>query len=252
VQSLKNVISALRREIDEALKENRALSDGTRLEAERIVLSLDVSITERRSQDGTAELSFELVELTAKQPAAKASLGKAKPHTLTIEFKRSSAGEVTSTSASTRPKGEEISRPAGPSDEAARDDVLKLLSDIFGAPGFDSSARATVFREALARLKEKDARLVIKSLSGKPATDLHDDARQARHLMSNVLRSGPLKSASRGGEVLTRVFEKHSVASIARLIEETWKTQDEWLDKTLPRPRSNGKPSSSNSADTEG
>src|SRR5882724_11999110 len=75
--SLHQVIAALRREIDAALQENAASGAPVRLEPERVVLSLEVSVREQRTPDGRAEFSLEVLEAGQKEQT----------HRLTFEFK---------------------------------------------------------------------------------------------------------------------------------------------------------------------
>src|SRR5690242_2847370 len=75
--SLHQTIAALRREIDAALQENAASGDPIRLEPERVVLSLEVSVREQRAPDGRVEFSFEVLEAGQKEQT----------HRLTLEFK---------------------------------------------------------------------------------------------------------------------------------------------------------------------
>jgi hypothetical protein len=112
--------------------------------------------------------------------------------------------------------------------------------EVFGAPGFDSSARATVFREALAELSNDQALAVVDSLNGSLVSGTDEVVKRAWFLIGALLRSGPLKSTDRGGAFLAKIFSQHSVQSVIQLIEDRWKSQAEWLDEPRQLSRGNG------------
>jgi hypothetical protein len=224
MQPLKTVISALRREIESALEGNRDLPVGARLEAERVVLSLEFMAREQHRQDGSVEVMFDVINIVAQSSTdGNAVVAHCSPHRLTIEFTR----------AQTRPLDTE--KHSLPQNYSARSEegvetnpVTKSLIDLLGAPGFDSSARATVLRETLAGLSEGQIRAVVASLAGGDLPDANEAVKRARHLIKGVLRSGPLKSAESGGKVLEEIFGRQPVESVLRLIQETWKSEEQW------------------------
>src|SRR4051812_33276021 len=126
--SLRQIIAALRREIDAAVQENAAAGGPLQMEPERVTLSLEVSIREQLAPDGRVDLSFDVLEAGAGQ----------RGHTprLSLEFKPIPL----SSPAGPQPQaGQEKSRQLDAADAAM---VMQSLSSIFGPPGFDSSARA--------------------------------------------------------------------------------------------------------------
>lgn len=103
------------------------------------------------------------------------------------------------------------------------------LAAVFGAPGFDSSARATVFRETLAGMSDAEARAVMAALQT-PLAEISEEAqRRAVHILRGVILSGPAKQLERGAVVLRNALAGRPLAEVLRHVEVTWKTQDDWL-----------------------
>lgn len=150
--------------------------------------------------------------LTAGQPPYADAAG---PHSVTAEFVLGAAGQ------------EPIFLPAEPKKNLH--ECTSLLAQIFGAPGFDSSARATVFRETLAGLTPKEIEAVMATLTT-PLNGIMDERqRQVVHILRGVIHSGPTKQMERGAELLRRVFANHPLAEVMQNVEADWKTQDAWL-----------------------
>jgi hypothetical protein len=224
MQPLHKILSALRREILDALENNRDLPDGSRLQAEKVVVSLGFSVNQH-SPDGAVEVSCQETDLSIPDAEARA----AKPvHQVTIQFRIAPAPAATELSPSFRETAFASPQPADL--ERAQDTkVAESLSSIFGAPSFDSSARATVFREALAGLSDDQARAIINSLRGLPTPGISPAAARARHLIGRLLERGHA-GAPRGRDILSEILHQHSVQSVIRIVRERWKTQEDWLD----------------------
>ena len=126
-----------------------------------------------------------------------------------------------------RDRATEPTRPAVPATEP----VFQALCGLFGAPGFDSSARACVFREALEGLSDADVAMVIARLEGTHAGEVSAAIERAHQLLSRVVRSGPAQSFRRGGEILTALLAQTPVAAVLRLVEERWETQRDWMNR---------------------
>jgi len=221
--SLTQVIAALRREIDAALEENAATGGPIRLEAERVVLSLEISISEQRASDGGVKAAFNVLD-------AAATAEEGQTHRLTFEFKsvpRSPAQSAIKPASGLR-QLETAPKKLPLLYAVDAEEAIKLLSSVFGPPGFDSSARATVFREVFAELSEPQAATFIASLS---SGSVLDDVMltTARHRINGVFRSGPLRSIERGSKIFADLFSLYSIEPVVRLVEETWKTQQAWM-----------------------
>jgi hypothetical protein len=129
------------------------------------------------------------------------------------------------------PATEERSADSAALEGAESERVIGIFTKVLGPPGFDSSAKATVLRDTLAEFSDEQAMSIIDSLRGVPLTAGGDAAKRARHMISNVVKSGPLGSPERGGELLVEIFQRHSLVALLRLIEDVWKTQDYWLNR---------------------
>lgn len=143
-------------------------------------------------------------------------------HHITLEFHVTSAAHLESRSA-------QALNPPGSTEAAANRAALSnfaVLSEVFGAPGFDSSARATVFREALEELSEEQRHRVLVSLRDVPSPGEEGIVTQARHLIRRLAASGPAGS-ERG---LGKLRQLASTCSVRELIQlaERWRTQSEW------------------------
>jgi hypothetical protein len=158
-------------------------------------------------------LNFALDENGAHAMAA------AGPHSLSLDFKLTPASE-----------GETAPVPAAsPGGVDTASDIYGTLQQVFGTPGFDSSARATVFREALGEVTLEQARAAVARLRpGVPPTA--DSATQrAGNILRGICHSGPLKNAARGGQLLAALLERYPLPVVLGVAETEWKTQDSWL-----------------------
>ncbi|MFN7141376.1 MAG: hypothetical protein ACK4UN_18775, partial [Limisphaerales bacterium] len=145
-------------------------------------------------------------------------------HSLQIEFKCSSAGNHPTPPAAilhSKPEATELKGPAAES-------VIQQLSTIFGAPGFDSSARATVFREAFQELSDQEVEALIKSLSVSPSASAPNTVKHSLSLVERVCRAGP-SGIEKGKRTLAQIFASQHPTPVLKLIATTWKTQEEWM-----------------------
>ena len=200
MQSLKDVIAALRRELDVAFAENEKATSGVRLMPERVVVSLGFS-------SGAQGLSFE---------SGKAGAS----NSVTIEF-RCEDGKIV-----TQPvEIASVPTKTKPLETTDTDRVTKQLSRVFGNPGFDSSARASVFREALEHLSEPEIAAVVSATTSETA---EEQVKRGKALVKRVCQSGP-SGAIEGMKILAELFAQHEPSSLLNLIATVWKTQDDWL-----------------------
>ncbi len=221
--SLDKVIATLLENVDAALEKNAAANPRSHFEAERVILSLDVSLLEHAAPDGSVQVSFEVASAEPLQVERKT-------HRLTFEFRSAPASPGEDAESPSKRQGrpnvvQPISHRLNADEE---EQASKALASVFGAPGFDSSARATVFREIFAELNEPQAEALIASFSS--GTIPGQDARllTARHRINGILRSGPLRSPERGGEILAAIFSRYAGAALLVLIKGKWKTQQDW------------------------
>ncbi|MBI5801303.1 MAG: hypothetical protein HZA92_11365 [Verrucomicrobia bacterium] len=139
------------------------------------------------------------------------------PHSMTIEFKSGSPTALAAASTAPRPV------------TVAEGEVFPALSQLFGAPGFDSSARATVFRDALEGMSQEQILTVLAAASAAPAAGTDAATRMAAHLLRGVIQSGPTKAVDRGVNALRELLARHPLAELLRVAEAEWKTQAAWL-----------------------
>jgi hypothetical protein len=194
MQPLNEAIAAVLREVSRG-----CAADRSPLKPERVRLTLNFALE------------------AGRPPRADA----AGPHSVTVEFAVGAAGEWQPVASPTQ------APPAEPA--AAPHELVPLLAQVFGVPGFDSSARATVFRETLAGMTPVEVEAVMAALTTPLAGIADERRRQAVHILRGVIHSGPTKQVERGAELLRRVFANHPLAEVMRVVESEWKTQDAWL-----------------------
>ncbi|MSU37118.1 MAG: hypothetical protein EXS36_18890 [Pedosphaera sp.] len=207
--SVQKAIRALRRQILAALSDETTLPGSVSLVADRVSVSLAVRISATES----AEEPGWLVVATEPAPCL---------HHVTLEFHLTAAADLEN-----RPP--QVIRQPGSTDAPVIGAALSnfaVLTEVFGAPGFDSSARATVFREALEQLSEEQRCRVLVSLGTMPSPGEEPTVTQARHLIQRLAASGPAGS-ERGSEKLRQLASTGTVGELIRLAER-WKTQSEW------------------------
>lgn len=192
MQALNAVIAAVRRELDRA--------SGT--VPGRSVLTLNIVLHPAPSPQGVPAVMV----LDSSDPPALA----AHSHQLRLELTA---------------QGVESTGPLSGAKQIGTD-MLAVLSEVFGAPGFDSSARASVFREALEECSDDEARAVIGALSSRDATP--GNAGRAAHLIRRVLERGPA-GPERGARLLADLLTTTSPQEVQAFIRLTWKTQDDWI-----------------------
>lgn len=215
--SLAKVVSALQRELQSALSHNLELPGGVSLGPDKLTVSLQFAAQETR--EGEVHFFWSAPsEVAVSAPAGH-------PHTLTIEFK--AAALVGEEPPAMRITGKTQS-PVPKATQADASQIKDALSRIFGTPGFDSSARATVFREAFAELSPEQAHLVMDSISGAAPED-DEQAKRSRTLLLKLVRSAPLESPQEGIDLLSRLFRQNSLEAILTLVAREWKTQEDWL-----------------------
>lgn len=222
-RSLQKALAALRQAIDDSLCERSALPSNTRLEADRIVVSLQLSLEEQASADGTSQLVWVVPE--GRAPSGQPG------HTVTFEFKST---KITPEQTLNRPThtARPAATPAVPRqvEVSEAELVVTMLTLLFGPPGFDSSARATVFREALEGLGEDKVAAALRDLDSKSSAEPDHAYKSVRHLMRGVIKSGPLRSVERGVEILDELLRQHRIGPVLQLIQDRWKTQQDWAD----------------------
>ncbi len=199
-----------------ALDDGQALPSGCRWEAQRVLATVDFAVVSTPGDIG---------ELSPRFVVAGGGTGG---HSLQIEFAvgRSPLREVPDCTPAV-PVAVAVPTPVRPLSDADAEAAVGVLSGLFGAPGFDSSARATVFREALEPLSEPALERLIGSL-GEAAETGDPEVDRAKHLIRRVLASGP-GPVKEGSACLQALFRQHAPGELVGLVADRWKTQLDWL-----------------------
>lgn len=179
---------------------------------------------------GSPELSHltpERLQLTLNfalnESSKQASATAAGPHSLTLEFRLGPAAEAATPPV---PPPNPVAAPPPP---IAATDIFGTLQQVFGAPGFDSSARATVFREALEHLDLEQARAAVARLRPDVSSPAEPATQRAANILRGICHSGPLKNAARGGQLLAALLAHHPLAAVLTVADTEWKTHGDWL-----------------------
>ncbi|KAB2661935.1 MAG: hypothetical protein DVB31_11825 [Verrucomicrobia bacterium] len=214
MQSLSEVVRALRAEIAASLADEGPLPEGCRWVADRVVATLGFSVV-TSPEDGAS----------GRTPRFVVATGGGAVHSLRVEF---APGEPVPRAVGA-PAATDVPAPAPRRLRGeATQPAVEILSGVFGAPGFDSSARATVFREALDPLDGAGVRRLMETLGDRePTGDRAAD--HARHLVRRVIASGP-GTVEDGVAALRGLFAIHDAGELLGLIEDRWRTQDDWLE----------------------
>jgi hypothetical protein len=216
MQPLKDALAQLRRDLTDALAADVAAPTPWRLEPDRATLELNVVL------DSGAWRVVEAADVVANLDSA---------HRVTVEFSIvDSAGLDGGSEELLHDPSVEVPFPT-PLPENDPGSLVSRLSQVFGAPGFDSSARATVFREALEGLSLTDIQAAIASAGLASADEANGAVRRAAHLIGRLIQRGPA-GKDRSREILVDLFSQIDSAAIIELVERFWKTQDEWIDRS--------------------
>ncbi len=226
--SLKTILTTLQGELDAAYSGTLELRDGTRLRTDRISLCVELDLAESPDADGGLQVEFRVPSSDRgkkKNPASPRSTTQG--HTLTFEFRRDTGSAVAAPEIQ-RPQTEE-SKTKTPLVGTAYDQLVTGLSRVFGQPGFDSSARATVFREILGELSKKHQLAVRAALRSGTFESDERLVHSALHRLRGLFKSGPATSPKVGAELFSAIAGEHSIPSLLQLIQEAWKEQSNWM-----------------------
>jgi hypothetical protein len=221
MRPLKEVIVALRHELEAALHSAPPAPGVGRLEAGRVVVCLELEVAEPESGGPGAAVVFGVRMAGSPSPAAA---GAVRAHTVTIEFNLSSA-------ASPAPK---VSAGIDSTDMAScSDNRVTQLAQVFGAPGgFYSHMRAEVFNSAIDELTDDGIAQLLAVWAGQPLAADDPTVTQVHGQLANLLRSSPAGSVEQGAAMLREALAGIGRPELRRLIAATWR--NEGLSSALP------------------
>ena len=219
--TVEQAVRALRREILAGLAEDATLPRNAIFSVDRVTMSLAVRIAPTEVAAG-APVALQVAE----DPGPS-------DHRITVEFR---LGEtpvpIPATTGSSAPApSADLALVATPDGSPS----FTGLAQILGAPGFDSSARATVFREALEELDTAQQRQVLLGLGDPPSPGEDPAVIRARHLVRRLASSGPAGSKN-GPRLLRELATKYPVEDLIALAATRWRTQSEWAAEAAERP----------------
>jgi hypothetical protein len=141
------------------------------------------------------------------------------PHTVDLEWRSEDTGSKPPMAAS----GTESSMAVGSASwmPELAEQLGVVLDGVFGPPGFDSAARATVFRESALEVGPESLHGILTALvEGRRLEE--SGAERARHAIQRLLERGPA-GVKDGATVLRDVFGKYPFAGLLGLIEARWR-----------------------------
>ncbi len=223
MRPLKEVIVALRQELEAALHSAPAAPGGSRLEAGRVVVCLELEVGEQTSATEAPQVCFGVRTAGARPPEAA---GAIRSHTVTVEFNLSAAA-----SPAPAPK---VSAGTDSTDMASSTDPrVTQLAQVFGAPGgFYSHMRAEVFNSAIDELTDDGIAQLLAVWAGRPLPANDPTVTQVHGQLANLLRSSPAGSVEQGAALLREALAGIGRPELRRLIAATWR--NEGLSSALP------------------
>jgi hypothetical protein len=146
------------------------------------------------------------------------SLGDS-PHSVDLEWSTERADSGSSVPSQGKEPSTAI-QPAAWSPETA-ERVGVVLDGVFGPPGFDSAARATVFRESAMELGPDSLQVVLTALmEGRRLEE--SGLERARHALQRLLERGP-SGVKSGAGILRDAFSSHPFDPLLTLVEDRWR-----------------------------
>ncbi len=226
MRPLKEVIIALRHELEAALHAEPTVPGGRQWEAERVVVSLELELAEPPGADGAPALAFGVRSAGLRVSEAA---GAVRPPAVTIEFKLR-ANAATEAPLAASPVAAE---PKVPGSAAPADPRVEALAQVFGAPGgFYSHLRAEVFSSTIEELPEDAYAQLLAAWAGHSPTAEDPRLTQAQGQIANLLRSCPAGSAEAGLQRLREALVGIGRPELRRLIAANWR--NEGLASGLP------------------
>ncbi len=219
--TVEQTVRTLRREILAALAEDATLPRGATFSVDRVTMSLAVRIDPEKVAAGGPG-AFQVAE----DPGPS-------DHRMTVEFRlgeKPVPNPATTGSSTPAPSADPVTM-ATPEESSAFTGLARIL----GAPGFDSSARATVFCEALEELDAAQQRQALLGLGDPPTAGEDPVVIRARHLVRRLAGSGPAGSAH-GPRLLRELATRYPVEDLIALAASRWRTQSEWAAEAAERP----------------
>lgn len=224
--SLPSVLQLLQTQLSEGFNQPVRLPSGVELQADRVVVTLSLHLVQNPASPDSPLIQVSPIS-THPQPQSSAH-PISTPHSLTIELR---PPHHASTPIWVQPQTNGCVNPStNPKSQAkSPDEWVSVLAQIFGPPGFDSSARASVFCEVLEPFDHSQILLLIRSLLDPNPEHLTPPQKQVRHQILGIIRSGPTESITNGAQLLAELFENTERDAILQLIQKRWKSQAAWL-----------------------
>ncbi len=205
------VIRKVRREVEMALADGTSIPKEAHLEADRVVLTLCLPPTVTMLAHGLSKKASNGALLERDEGGNR----------LTIEFRvRSHEAAVTSEIAS------ETTHARALSSDELKSLILETGTAVFGAQGFDNSARAEVFCEVVAGLDIDAVQGALALIeTGNSQVPLALDRPVAR--LRQVLGFSPLGRERAAGRLL-QLFRQCTVQEIVTLLGDLWRFGTHW------------------------
>jgi|GEM_PF-2822452 len=224
--SIPSVLQLLQTQLSEAFNHPTRLPSGVELQADRVVITLSLHLVPNPTSPDSPLIQVSPTSAPVEGQSLPHALSTL--HSLTIELR---PPQLASTPIWAQPQANGSAKPSTNPKPPAKspDEWVSVLAQIFGPPGFDSSARASVFCEVLEPFDHSQILLLIRSLLDPNPEHLTPSQKQVRHQILGIIRSGPTESLTEGAQILADIFENAERDAILQLIHKRWKTQAAWL-----------------------
>ena len=222
--SFKKIIESLEKELT-AWIEDPSRNENSNLQPIRLRLTLQFQIVSNPDPLALHPSDIRVVEATSSIHEGTQNASPNTTHSLEIEYSANAKRLERLSPIAALP--DTLVEPQD-SGEGPTDEVMVELTQLLGAPGFDSSARAAVVREVLQGLSRVQVLQAAHNLDGAPHPELKGDVRRAWHRLAGVIRSRSFNTIDEGGQVVRRLFERYPPAQVLRWISERWQSQEKW------------------------
>lgn len=213
MESLKDWIINVRREMEAGLAVDTGIEARHHLEAEKVTLSIELAAGLGIARNGTT---------AAAHGIFVAPNGSATGNRLTIEFRLARPGENSEPISGTSDIGIEKVSEAD-----KRERIRAAAAQAFGQPGFDNSARAEVFCEWMASLSTSEVRDALGWLESHPEGAPPDSLQRPLGRLRQLLGFSPV-GHQKAAALLRRLIDQIPIVEVTAVIAAEWRFGTHW------------------------
>lgn len=229
--SLQEVIEGLNEEIQQALRSPTEKARDLSWHLKQVRIELAIQLHSPPTGSGSKAVQFEV--LSANKQATVQSDGPLSAHSihrLTLELSASQDRHEQPQTFSLPHPGQEATEPrsVAVSTVPRVADVQGALVELLGPPGFDSSARAGVIRDAIEGLSSNQFDEFCRVLGGNQADPKDLGVRHAWIQVRRALERGPLASVRECQQRLHLLLAGNGREDVIAVVDAVWRTPSDW------------------------